>query len=222
MELLTPGIVLASYAEGLLDGRRGIVFGDSTSPLAEEMVGRGARSVHVCDPEPARAGEAAARNRSRQISIVPLDEADVSGRQGAFDVAIVEDLSNAHDAAALLKQVRRALSPRGVAFVACPSPEAKRPLVPRTGGGRGGAPLGYYELYDKVAAEFAEVRMLGQTPFVGYAIVDFAPTEELEVELDSGFLPNGAEEPEWFIAVAAREPVDLTAFDIVQLPASRV
>jgi hypothetical protein len=222
MELLSPSVVLASYSEPLLDGRRAIVFGDSTSPLAEEMIGRGARSVHVCDPEPARAGEAAARNRSRQISIVPHGDADVAVREGAFDVAIVEDLSSATDAVLLLGQVRRALSPRGVAFVASPNPDAKRPLVPRTTGASAKAALGYYELYDKVVAEFPEVRMLGQTPFVGYAIVDFAPASELEVELDSGFLPTGAEEPEWFVAVAARGPVELGAFSIVQLPATRV
>jgi SAM-dependent methyltransferase len=222
MEIPTPGIVLASYAEPVLDGRRAIIFGDSTSPLAEEALGRGARSVHVCDQDAARAGESAARNRSRQISIVPLGDADVAVRQGAFDVAIVEDLSEASDATALLKQVRRALSPRGVAFIASPNPDVKGPLVPRTRGGRAGPALGYYELYDKVAAEFQDVRMLGQTPFVGYAIVDFAPRHELDVEVDSEFLPAGAEEPEWFIAVAAREPVELGAFSIVQLPASRV
>jgi len=220
MDLLTPGVVLAAYAEPLLDGRRAVVFGNSLSPLAEEMIERGARSVHVCDPTPARAAESAAKNRVRQISIVPLDDADVSVREGAFDVAVVEDLSSSSDASALLKQVRRALSPRGVAFVACPNPDAKRPLLPRTDGGA--AELGYYELYDKVAAEFAEVRMLGQTPFVGYAIVDFAPSEDVDVELDSGFLPTGAEEPEWFIAVGGREAIAFGPFHVVQLPASRV
>lgn len=222
MEILTPSIVLASYAEPVLDGRRAIVFGDASSPLAEELIGRGARSVHVCDGEPARAAESAARNRSRQISIVPLADADVAVREGAFDVAIVDDLSSAADAAALLKQARRALSPRGVAFVASPNPDVKRPLLPRTTGADASSALGYYELYDKVAAEFQDVRMLGQTPFVGYAVVDFAPAGELEVELDSDLLPTGAEEPEWFIAVAAREPAELSAFSIVQLPASRV
>jgi hypothetical protein len=222
MEILTPSVVLASYAEPVLDGRRAIVFGDASSPLAAELVGRGARSVHVCDGEPARAAESAARNRSRQISIVPLADADVAVREGAFDVAIVDDLSSAADASALLKQVRRALSPRGVAFIASPNPDVKRPLLPRTTGADTSAALGYYELYDKVAAEFQDVRMLGQTPFVGYAVVDFAPVGELEVELDSGLLPTGAEEPEWFIAVAAREPTELGAFSIVQLPASRV
>jgi hypothetical protein len=222
MEILTPSVILASYAQPVLDGRRAIVFGDASSPLAEEMVARGARSVHVCDPAPARAAESAARNRSRQISIVPLADADVAVREGAFEVAIVEDLSNATDAATLLRQVRRALSPRGVAFVASPNPEVKRPLLPRTTGGSTNSALGYYELYDKVAAEFQDVRMLGQTPFVGYAVVDFAPQGEPDVELDSDFLPTGAEEPEWFIAVASREAAELGAFSIVQLPASRV
>ena len=82
--------------------------------------------------------------------------------------------------------------------------------------------LGYYELYDAVSAEFAEVRMLGQTPFVGYAVVDFAPDDEPEVSIDSGLVPGGAEEPEWFVALASRDPQENESFAIVQLPASRV
>ncbi len=221
MELLSPGIVLAAYAEPLLEGRRVVVFGDGTSALSAELVERGARTVHVYDPETSRAAVAAGRNRSKQISVVPLDEADVAIRDGAFDVAIVEDLCDATEPAALLKRVRRALSQRGVAIVASPNAEARRALVPRTGAGRG-ASIGYYELYDAVAAEFPEVRMLGQTPFVGYAIVDFAPEGEPDVRIDSGLVPGGAEEPEWFVALASRHPVECDAFGLVQLPSARV
>jgi SAM-dependent methyltransferase len=222
MEPFSPGVILAVYAEPLLEGRRVVVFGDATSSLAAELVERGARAVHVYDPEPSRAAVAAGRNRSKQISVVPLDEADIAVRDGAFDVAIVEDLSTARDPAALLKRVRRALSARGAAVIASPSPDTKLALLPRTSVTHGSAPLGYYALYDTVSAEFPEVRMLGQTPFVGYAVVDFAPEGEPEVSIDSGLVPGGAEEPEWFIALAGREAVECGAFSVVQLPASRV
>ena len=225
MGLLSPGVVLVAYAEPLLEGRRVVVFGDATSSLAAELVERGARTTAprlLDDPEPARAAVAAGRNRSKQISVVPLDEADVAVRDGAFDVAIVEDLSTAGEPAALLKRVRRAVAQRGTAIVASPNPDAKFSLVPRTSGARASSALGYYELYDAVSAEFAEVRMLGQTPFVGYAVVDFAPDDEPEVSIDSGLVPGGAEEPEWFVALASRDPQENDSFAIVQLPASRV
>src|SRR5260221_2872770 len=222
MDALSPSIVLAAYAEPLLDGRRIVVFGDATSDLSAELLERGARSIHVYDAEPARAAVAAGRNRSKQISIVPLDDADIAVRDGAFDVAIVEDRSSGREPAILLKRVRRALSVRGAAIVASPTPDTKMSLLPRTSAAEWSAPLGYYELYDAVSAEFPEVRMLGQTPFVGYAVVDFAPEGEPDVSIDSGLVPGGAEEPEWFIALASRELVDCDAVGIVQLPALRV
>ena len=78
--------------------------------------------------------------------------------------------------------------------------------------------LDYYALYDAVKSEFEHVRMLGQAPFVGYVIADFAPEGTPEPSLDTAFLPGGAEEPELFIAVASQKPVELEAFAVVQLP----
>ena len=222
MEALSPSIVLAAYAEQLFDGRRVVVFGDSTSAVAEELTLRGARTVHVFDPEPSRAAVSAGQNRSKQISVAPLDEADLAVRDGAFDVAFIEDLSSFGQPETLLRRVRRALSSRGTAIVASPNPEARTPLLPHTGSARTSSALGYYELYDAVSAEFAEVRMLGQTPFVGYAVVDFAPDGEPDVSIDSGLVPGGAEEPEWFVALASREPVECDPVGIVQLPAAKV
>src|SRR5690606_26474927 len=78
--------------------------------------------------------------------------------------------------------------------------------------------LDYYTLYDLVAAQFEHVRMLGQAPFVGYAIADFGAGGEPEPALDSAFVPGGAEEPEWFIALASSMSVHLDEFAVVQLP----
>jgi hypothetical protein len=222
MEALSPSIVLAAYAEQLFDGRRVVLFGDATSAVAEELVERGARTVHVYDAEPSRAALAAGQNRTKQIFIAPLDDADLAVRDGAFDVAFIEDLSSFGPPEPLLRRVRKALSSRGTALVASPNPEARIALLPRTSGSRASTPLGYYELYDAVAAEFPDVRMLGQTPFVGYAVVDFAPDGEPDVSIDSGLVPGGAEEPEWFVALASRERVDCDPVGIVQLPAAKV
>ncbi|HEY6726716.1 MAG TPA: hypothetical protein VI197_21930, partial [Polyangiaceae bacterium] len=72
--------------------------------------------------------------------------------------------------------------------------------------------------YDAVAEEFEYVRMLGQTPFVGYAIADFAPEGDPLPSLDTGFVPGGAEEPECFVALASEQPVALDEFAVIQLP----
>lgn len=222
MSHLPPSIVFAVCAEPFADGHRAVVFGDATSPLAEELVQRGARLVQVCDPISTRAATAAAGNRNRQISIASLEDAEAAIRSGAYDVAIIPDLPRAGPASAVLSLARRALAERGLAFVAAPNPEAKTVLVPHPSGAGTEATLGYYELYDSVSAHFDEVKMLGQTPFVGYAVVDFAADGEPDVSIDSELVPGGAEEPEWFVACGSTEPAPIEAIQIVQLPASQV
>ena len=59
-----------------------------------------------------------------------------------------------------------ALLQAGAAVFATPNPD-RNP----------GALLTYYELYDLVSLQFPVVRMLGQAPFRGYTIADFAPDD---------------------------------------------
>ncbi len=213
---LRASIALAAYAEPLVEGRRAVVFGDASARLAEHLLERGARLVHVYDTDATRVAEAATRNTSRNISYAPLGEGGAAVRDGAFDLAIVENLAAATDPAQLLKRVRRALSPRGAALVVSENPDVRVQLLPELE--QAGQNIDYYGLYDAVALEFEQVRMLGQTPFVGYAVVDFAADGDPAPTLDSGFVPGGAEEPEWFIALASQEAVELDEFSVIQLP----
>ena len=209
-------VALAAYAEPVLEGRRVVVFGDSSSGLAEQLLERGARLVHVYDPDPARVAESSVKNGSQNIAIAALSDMGLALRDGVFDVALVDDLTLTGPAHSVLKRLRRALSPRGVALVAAPNPEVSRRLLP--GGPTFDSALDYYQLYDAVSSEFSNVRMLGQTPFVGFVVADFAAQGTPEPSLDTAFVPGGAEEPEWFIALASAVPLRLDALQIVQLP----
>jgi SAM-dependent methyltransferase/predicted nucleic acid-binding Zn-ribbon protein len=212
---IEPAIVLAAYAEPVASGRRVLFVGPAVSALPARLLERGARLVHVCDPDPLRVAEATAKNRSKEISFSALADGHFALREGAFDVCIVED-AGITDPVALVKKLRRALTPRGVAILASLNPETRVPLLPHRPSGV--ISLDYYALYDAVKTEFEHVRMLGQAPFVGYVIADFAPDGTPEPSLDTAFLPAGAEEPELFIAVASQQPVELEAFAVVQLP----
>lgn len=212
---LRPSAALIAYAEPYIAGRRVLVFGDATSSLAEQLLERGARLVHMYDPDPARVAEAATRNTESRVSLAPLSDGGLAAREGAFDCALIEDLSALPHRAAALRSLRRALSPRGIALIAAPNPDAERRLI---GGAPGNGDLDYYGLYDAVAAELDHVRMLGQTPFVGYAIVDFAPAGEPQPAFDSSLVPGGAEEPEQYIALASMHEASLEEMTIVQLP----
>lgn len=209
-------VALAAYAEPVLEGRRALIFGDSSSGLAEQLLERGARLVHVYDPDPARVAESSVKNSSRNIAIAALSDMGLALRDGVFDVGLVDDLTLTGPAHSVLKRLRRALSPRGVALIAAPNPEVSRRLLP--GGPTFDSAIDYYQLYDAVSSEFSHVRMLGQTPFVGYVVADFAAQGTPEPSLDTAFVPGGAEEPEWFIALASGVPLRLDEFQIVQLP----
>ena len=216
---LEPSIALSAYAEPLASNRRVLVFGNALGALALQLLERGARSVHVCDPDALRVSEANARNRSTQISYSSLADSDLSVREGAFELALIDDLG-AFDALSLVKTAKRGLAPRGVAVIACPNPEASAPLLRLRN--PTATSLDYYALYDVVAAEFEHVRMLGQTPFVGYAIADFSASGEPEPALDTSFVPGGAEEPDFFIALASNHEVRLDEFSVIQLPTKRL
>jgi hypothetical protein len=214
---VSPSLALAAYAETWISGAKVIVFGDALSALPERLVERGARHVQVYDRNATRAAEATAANRTKQIAYAALEDAGSTLRDGVYEFGIIEDLAEAQgDPNLLLKPLGRALSRRGMALIAARNPEIGRRLIACSLEAE--QPIGYYDLYDTVSQHFDEVRMLGQTAFVGYAVADFSATEAAEVRIDTAFLPNGAEEPEWFLALVSALPVTADSFSVIQFP----
>ena len=216
---LSSTAVLAAFAEPFVESRRVLVFGSSLSMTPRLLIERGARLVHVCDPAPLRVAEASERAEVPGLTFSNFADETLAAREGSFDCVLVEHLGS-FDARSVVARTRRLLAPRGVALFATPNREATTPLLPPPD--PSAAPLDYYALYDLVAAEFEHVRMLGQAPFVGYAVVDFRPEGTPEPLIDSEFLPRGSEEPELFVALAARHKTTLAAYAVVQLPLHRV
>jgi hypothetical protein len=103
-EAIEPAVVLAAYVEPVASGRRVLFVGPASSALPERLVERGARLVHVCDPEPVRLAEAMTKNRTGSISFSALADGHFALRDGAFDVCIVED-AGITDPIALLRRV---------------------------------------------------------------------------------------------------------------------
>src|SRR5215471_14298971 len=210
-----PAVVLAAYGEELCRGARVAIFGDATLPLADELLSRGARLVHVYDGEPGRVAEASARRHDRSIFFAPLPESgDIGVRDGTFDVVFVPDLTFVPDPARLIALAERVLSSAGAAIIASPNGESEAPLlrVPeyRT-------PPGYYELYDLVSAHFSCVRMLGQAPFVGYTVAEFA-ADDPDPTIDTSLADAEGKEADWFVALASQRDVRLDAFALIELP----
>jgi hypothetical protein len=219
MNGLSSSAVLAAFVESLVEGRRAVVLGSALSPTPRLLLDRGARLVHVCDPAPLRVAEALRRPNVPGLTLSTLNDDEIAAREGAVDFVLVEHLG-AFDARSVVEKAKRLLAVRGVAMFVTPNREARRPLLPVSE--PAAAPLDYYALYDLVKAEFEVVRMLGQAPFVGYAVVDFAPEGEPEPVVDSDFVPRGSEEPELFVALAARYRPNLPGHALVQLPLESV
>ncbi|XXT17634.1 hypothetical protein WME94_46130 [Sorangium sp. So ce429] len=214
---LHPALVLSAYLEPLVRGRRVAVLGDVTIGLADRLLQRGARLVHAYDQDAARVAEMLARSgRTRQPHpSYAVFDGDLGVRDGAFDTLIIPDLSIFSEPAEILRRARRLTAASGAAIVASPNPDVARGLLPA--GARRGAAPGYYALYDLVALQFKQVRMIGQAPFVGYTVAEFAPKGEPEVSVDTSIL-DSSEEPEWFIAVAGERLPRLDAFAVIELP----
>lgn len=218
---MVPSVVVSAFAQSQIEGRCVLVFGSAMSSVWEKALERGARLVHVCDPNPERLAEAAAKNTLQSVSFAPLSsQSTLAVRDGAFDIGIIDNLSAMNDLPMLVRRLKRALSPRGLAFITAPNPDVQDALVSPVDTTR--QVLDYYTLYDTVRTEFPIVRMLGQMPFVGYTVAELAPVAEPEPKLDAGFVVGGTEEPEWFVAAASAHPFELDGFTVVQLPMADV
>jgi hypothetical protein len=212
---LHPALVLSVYGEDLAHGARTAIFGSATLGLAEELALRGARLVHVYDVDAARVAEATARSHDRSIFYAPLPEGgDLGVRDGAFDFVLVPDLSLFADPVAIVALVRRVVSPLGAALIASPNNDVKAPLLPVVSTRPA---LGYYELYETIAAQFESVRMIGQAPFVGYAVAELS-VEDPEPTIDSSLAESEGKEPEWFLALASDRNLRLDPFALIELP----
>lgn len=212
-ELALPlGAVLATFAETLLRGRRVALIGNSADDLAERLASASGRRVHVFDPDVRRAGATIATRRggSDSVSIAPFDD-DLGAHTGAFDAVVVPDLAAIGDPAQNLARVASILSPRGVLVLAAEN----------AGAAEHRGSIGYYELYDLVAAHFDHVTMHGEAPFAGYTVANFAVEGEPPVTIDASLMES-AEEPSWFVVVASHVAVEVEPYMLVQVPASSV
>jgi chromosome segregation ATPase len=218
-----PSIVLSAYVEPLVRGRRVAILGDATIGLPDELGQRGARLLHVYDPDAARVAEAIAKAppaRPHPVSYAVLSD-DLGVRDGAFDAVVVPDLALFADPADVMRRARRLVSGSGVAVFVAPNAGAAGKRLVSGAGPQKAATLGYYELFDLVSLQFAKVKMIGQAPFVGYTVADFAPRGEPDVSVDTSLLAS-SEEPEHFIAIASDRPVHVEPYAVIELPWSDV
>jgi hypothetical protein len=143
------------------------------------------------------------------VLVVPDDDLDEL-RGARFDLALVADLGLFGDAARLLAWVRRVVGDSGTALISALNSDAADPDV---------AAFDYYALFDLVAQQFAEVRMVAELPFHGVALAEMGDeTDSPAVSVDTQ-LAEGDRAPVAFVAVASQREVRLDPYAIIELPA---
>lgn len=213
---------LLVYAEPLASDVHVLVIGDAESSVAERLLDLGARAVHVFDPDPARAANAA-RTAPRGVTIRSLVE-ELEVRDGSFDLAVIPDLSELNDPRDAVARLRRAVAPNGAVLAMgrakLPGGEEQGADVPFTTE-LGPAALEYSELYDIFAVQFDHVSIAGVVPFTGVVFAELGGDESPPVTVDTRLVP--AASPAAFVIVAGqrsekRPRPELDPYAIVQLP----
>jgi hypothetical protein len=183
-----PQQALAIYAEPLAVGRRVLVFGDPATGLLERLEELGAATV---------------------VLLTPDDELDdLLGAR--FDLAIVTDLALFADPAALLASLRRLLGETGAALISATKLDPAEDSE--------GEPLDYYALFDLVAAQFADVRMIAQLAFHGVALAEVGEEDESPAVTVDTQLADADRTPQAFVALASQRGTSLDPYAIVELP----
>jgi hypothetical protein len=204
---------LCVLAEALVSGKRVIVVGDSSLGLHDVLSDLDARIVHVFDPAPDRPLEQTPPTQ-RGVVLRAMPEGDFDVRDGAYDLAVVPDLSAVSDAAALLSRLRRVVGTDGAVLCAATNADADE--------GAGSSGIGYYELYDVVSLQFSNVRMIAAMPMHGVTLAELGQDEiDAAVRVDTQ-LAGDRSAPDAFVALASQHEMALDAYTIIELPAPRV
>ncbi len=192
-------LALVTYLAPVLVGRRVAVVGPSSGDVTRRVRALGAASV------------VALGGVGEDIAVRALTPGAIAGLHGRVDVIVVPDAGAVPSLVAVLDEARRALGSEGVVVVASQPTDNGSMEV----GGRVGPD--FHDLYDLCAGRFAQVRMFGRGPFVGYTVAaldDAAPDVALDTRLMDGDPPR----PEGFIAVASDTAVTLDPMAVVQVP----
>lgn len=197
-------LTLAVYVEELATNKKVLFVGDPASP-APERLARVARSVEVVSARSRVRGT----RRGGRVALRRFPTAEDAGR---WDLVIVPDLAAAGLATAdKVRTVARWLARGGVLVAGTPDPDG--PYA------HPGA-LAYEDLFDLLDPAFEHVRMLGQAPFAGFSVVDFAPPGDLGVTFDGSILEGAGERAQHYYALCGERDVVLDAYAVVQVPAA--
>ena len=208
-DFLNLRLPLYAYTAPLWHGHRVLEIGCGDGGSADYLGGAGASSVLSIDVDAARVDRARARHTRARVEFRTVDAGALDALDGRFDVILIPDGASVLSTSGLIPALRGLLAEAGHLVIAVPAADRKnRPA--RDG-------VGYYDLVDPLAAAFPAVRMLGQTPFLGFGLVEFDGTPDA-LRVDVSLLHGGSEPPSHYVAVAGMTTPPTLGYALVQVP----
>jgi SAM-dependent methyltransferase len=199
------------YLVDLLPGKRVLEVGCGTGYGAQFLANHGAGRVVGVDRSLRQVSDARARYRQSNLEFRCEEPGAVELEDGSFDCIFVPEGVEVLRRRTVLAELRRLLVRQGH-LVLCGLSADRR-------GAPGGA--SFYEFRDRLERLFPPVRMIAQSPFVGFSLVEYAddggsPGIELDTSLCE--VAGGEAEPSEYVAVCGGAGMALRGFTIVQLP----
>ena len=211
-ELLNLRLPLYAYTAPLWTGRRVLEIGCDDGGSASYLASQGADRVVVIDSDRAVIDEARVRFPHPRVEFRPAtDIRQMGGLEETFDLIIVPDGKSLVGNRNLMAVLRRILSPNGHIMVSVPAADRKSPVFEDG--------IGYYDLVDALEGQFAVVRTLGRTPFLGFGLVEFDSAADA-LRVDATLLQGGTESPSHYIAIAGATAPPALGYALVQVPFS--
>src|SRR5438105_1920825 len=181
---LNVRLPLYAYTAPLWRERRVLEIGSGDGASAAFLSRHGAREVVSLDVDVASLERARAKHGRPGIQFLLADDIQqVAARGPAFDVVLVPEGEAVLTNPGLVDRVRALLRDDGYLIVAVPASERQSAVF------QGG--VSYYDLSDALSQDFRVVRMLGQTPFLGFGLVEFGGESEA-LRVDLSLLGGGA------------------------------
>ena len=209
-EFLNLRLPLYAYTAPLWQGRRVLEIGCGDGGSADYLGSHGAERVLSVDLDAGRADRARIRHARPRVEFRALgDLRHIATTGEPFDVAIVPEGHLLLATPALIGELRRLLGDGGHLIVAVPAADRKGKLL--------GDGVGYYDLADSLAERFPVVRMLGQTPFLGFGLVEFDGSADA-LRVDVSLLQGGAEQPSHYVGIAGATVPQSLGYSLVQVP----
>ncbi|HEU5054921.1 MAG TPA: class I SAM-dependent methyltransferase, partial [Kofleriaceae bacterium] len=182
------------YLVDLLPGKRVLEVGCGTGYGAQFLANHGAGRVVGIDRSVRLVSEARARHRQSNLEFRCEEPGAVELEDASFDIIFVPDGVDVLRRRTVLAELRRLLVRQGH-LVLCGLSADRR-------GAPGGA--SFYEFRDRLERLFSPVRMIAQTPFVGFSLIEYADDAGSPgIELDTSLLElaGGEAEPSEYVAV---------------------